>query len=36
VTFASLQDGTAYPQQTVLEAKAKQIQVKVVNSGYKK
>jgi hypothetical protein len=36
VTFAALQDGTSYPQQVVLNADAKQIQVKVTNSGYKK
>ena len=36
VTFASLPDGTNYAQQTVLDAPAKKIQVKVTNSGYKK
>jgi hypothetical protein len=36
VTFSRLQDGTAYPQQSVLEVKAKNIQVKVTNSGYRK
>jgi len=36
VTFASLQDGTSYPQQVLLDVKAKNVQVKVVNSGYKK
>jgi hypothetical protein len=36
VTFAALPDGTSYPQQILLDAKAKQIQVKVTNSGYKK
>jgi hypothetical protein len=36
VTFAALADGTSYPQQILLDAKAKQIQVKVTNSGYKK
>jgi len=36
VTFASLPDGTTYPQQTLLDVKAKDIQVKVTNSGYKK
>jgi len=36
VRFASLADGTNYPAQTVLVAKAKQIQVKITNSGYKK
>jgi hypothetical protein len=36
VTFATLADGTSYPQQILLDATAKQIQVKVTNSGYKK
>jgi hypothetical protein len=36
VTFASLPDGTGYPQQVLLDVKAKDIQVKVTNSGYKK
>jgi len=36
VTYALLQDGTSYPQQTVVDVKAKQITVKVTNSGYKK
>jgi hypothetical protein len=36
VTFGKLADGTSYPQQIVLDVKAKQIQVKVTNSGYKK
>ena len=36
VTFATLQDGTAYPQLTTLEVAAKKLQVKVTNSGYKK
>ena len=36
VTFASLPDGTSYPQQILLDVKAKDIQVKVTNSGYKK
>jgi hypothetical protein len=36
VTFASLPDGTNYPQQSVLNVAAKKIQVKVTNSGYKK
>lgn len=36
VTFGSLDDGTGYPQQTLLDAKSKQIQVKVTNAGYKK
>jgi hypothetical protein len=36
VTFGRLDDGTSYPQQTLLDVTAKKIQVKVVNSGYKK
>jgi hypothetical protein len=36
VTFGALQDGTSYPQQILLDVKAKQIQVKITNSGYKK
>src|SRR5262245_59794538 len=36
VTFASLPDGTNYPQQTVLDVAAKKINVKIVNSGYAK
>ena len=36
VTFATLPDGTAYPQQVLLDATAKKILVKVTNSGYKK
>jgi hypothetical protein len=36
VTFGRLEDGTSYPQQTLLDAPAKKIQVKVTNSGYKK
>jgi hypothetical protein len=36
VTFATLQDGTSYPQQILLDVTAKKIQVKVTNSGYKK
>jgi hypothetical protein len=36
VTFAALQDGTSYPQQVLLDVKAKAIQVKVTNSGHKK
>jgi len=36
VTFALLPDGTAYPQQVLLDVKAKQIVVKVTNSGHKK
>jgi hypothetical protein len=36
VRFDRLPDGTSYPQQTVVDAVAKQIQVKVTNSGYAK
>jgi hypothetical protein len=36
VTFANLVDGTSYPQQVVLDVAAKNIQVTVTNSGYKK
>jgi len=36
VTFGKLTDGTAFPQLVVLDVKAKQIQVKVTNSGHKK
>jgi hypothetical protein len=36
VTFAKLEDGTSYPQQILLDVTAKNIQVKVTNSGYKK
>ena len=36
VTFASLPDGTNYAQQSVLDAPAKKIEVKVTNSAYKK
>jgi len=36
VTFATLADGTSYPQNIVLDAVAKHIQVNVTNSGYKK
>jgi len=36
VSFASLPDGTNYAQQTILDATAKKIQVKVTNSDYKK
>ena len=36
VRFASLPDGVNYPAETVLIAKAKQIQVNITNSGYKK
>jgi hypothetical protein len=36
VMFASLPDGTSYPQQVTLDVKAKHVLVKVANSGYKK
>jgi hypothetical protein len=36
VAFASLPDGTSYPDKTVLDVPAKKIQVTVTNSGYKK
>ena len=36
VSFDSLPDGTNYPRETVLNAKSKQIQVKISNSGHKK
>jgi hypothetical protein len=36
VTFGRLDDGTSYPQQMVLDAKAKNVQVKITNAGYKK
>jgi hypothetical protein len=36
VTFANLEDGTSYPQKSVLVVAAKNIQVTVTNSGYKK
>jgi len=36
VTFGRLEDGTSYPQQIMLDVTAKKVQVKVVNSGYKK
>jgi hypothetical protein len=36
VTFGKLPDGTAFPQQVLLDVKAKQIQVKVTNSGHQK
>jgi hypothetical protein len=35
VTFGRLDDGTSYPQQVVLDAKAKNVQVKITNAGYK-
>jgi hypothetical protein len=34
VKFASLPDGTNYPQQTLLDATAKKLQVTTTNSGY--
>jgi hypothetical protein len=36
VTFASLDDGTRYPQQVLLHVPAKKIDIKTINSGYKK
>ncbi len=36
VRYAALPDGVNYPAETVLVAAAKQIQVKITNSGYKK
>jgi hypothetical protein len=36
VMFGRLADGTSYPQQIVLVVKAKNIQVKITNSGHKK
>lgn len=36
VSFASLPDGTGYPAQIALEAKAKDLTVTVENSGYRK
>jgi hypothetical protein len=36
VTFDSLPDSTNYPKEVLLDAKSKQIQVKVTNSGYQK
>lgn len=36
VRFASLPDGVNYPAETVLVAKAKEIQVKITNSGHHK
>ena len=36
VTFGRLPDGTSYPQEVVLDVAAKNIQVKVANTGYKK
>jgi hypothetical protein len=36
VTFASLPDGTNYPQKVILNVAAKKIQVTITNSGHKK
>ncbi|HEX7138163.1 MAG TPA: hypothetical protein VF219_09965, partial [Vicinamibacterales bacterium] len=36
VTFGRLTDGTSYPQEIVLDVAAKNVKVKVTNSGYKK
>jgi len=36
VAFANLPDGVSYPQQSVLDASGKNIQVKIDNSGYRK
>ena len=36
VTFGRLEDGTSYPLQVLLDVPAKNMQVKVVNSGYVK
>jgi hypothetical protein len=36
VTFALLPDGTSYPQQVLLDVKAKNLQVKITNAGHKK
>jgi hypothetical protein len=36
VTFASLEDGTNYPQTEVVDVAAKKIEVRITNSGYKK
>lgn len=35
VSYSTFPDGTIYPSQTVLNAPAKQIQVKIQNSGYR-
>jgi len=35
-TFGSLDDGTSYAQQTLLDVKKKKIQVNVTNTGYRK
>jgi hypothetical protein len=36
VRFSALNDGTSYPAETVLDAKAKDLRVTVQNSGYRK
>ena len=36
VTFAGLPDGTNYPGQVVLDVPAKNVQVRITNSDYKK
>ena len=36
VTFGRLPDGTSYPQEVVLDVAAKNIRVKVTNTGHKK
>lgn len=36
VTFATLDDGTVYTSESVLEAKSKNLKVDVLNSGYRK
>ena len=36
VMFGRLADGTSYPQEIVMVVKAKNIQVKITNSGHKK
>ena len=36
VSFGRLTDGTSYPQETVLDAAAKNIKVRITNSGYQK
>ena len=36
VTMGSLPDGTNYVQQTILDATAKQLQVKTTNSNYQR
>jgi hypothetical protein len=36
VTFASLPDGTNYPQQSILDVHARKLRVEITNSGYTK